>query len=230
MRSRQRLVTFGIVWFLVGLVPSASLVVLQDAGHPMAEHRLYLPGIGFFLAIAAGAEYIIRGSRVGDTSRRAALAMWAAVIVILAGASVARERVWADPVTLWRDAASKAPEVFTAQYGLAEAYRASSDCANAIPAYRRAQAIRPNVSAPYVGRAWCLLEQGEREQAREQLQLAVEHAPRDVKARVALAVVEATVFRDRARAADLCQSVMAFAPADPEAADCFRRSVDKVAP
>jgi len=230
MRRRQPLATFGIVWFLIALVPSAALVVLQDAGHPMAEHRLYLPSVGFFLAFATIAERMRVQSRFGSGSTRAAIIAGVAVMAILAAATLARERVWADPVSLWKDAASKAPNAFTAQYGLAEAYRVSADCDNAISAYRRAKQIRPSAPAPYIGHAWCLLERGESKQAREQLELAVARAPRDVKAHVALAVIEATVFRDSARAADLCRSAMAFAPADPEASDCFRRSVDKVTP
>ncbi len=38
-----------MLWFLLLLVPSSVLVVL-DQGEPMAEHRVYLASCGLFLA------------------------------------------------------------------------------------------------------------------------------------------------------------------------------------
>ena len=42
-------VTLGMVWFVLLLVPS-SVLVLLNLGEPMAEHRVYLAAAGFFLA------------------------------------------------------------------------------------------------------------------------------------------------------------------------------------
>ena len=52
-------VTLGMVWFVLLLVPS-SVLVLLNLGEPMAEHRVYLAAAGFFLA--SGTD---RRSRVG---------------------------------------------------------------------------------------------------------------------------------------------------------------------
>ena len=138
-------------------------------------------------------------------------------------ATVARERVWADPVSLWSDAASKAPDVFIAQYGLADAYRTSRDCGRAIETYERAKQIRPVASAPYIGIAACRAEQGQGELAREQLELALVRAPSDVNARVALAILEARMFGNAARAAELCRSAVTLAPQDQAAVNCAQR-------
>ena len=226
---RERLATFGMVWFLIALIPSALIVVLQDAGHPMAEHRLYLPSIGFFLCIAVLLDRIVAPG-IGRARTLAATVAWGAVIALLAAGTVVRHRAWSTPVLLWEDAASKSPGNFTAQYGLGEAYRVASDCTNAGKAYQRAMAIRPNVSEPYIGYAMCLLDQGQHTLARDQLELAVARAPRDVPPRVALAVVEATVFGNAARAAEICRSAVNLAPNDPEATGCLGRSALKVAP
>lgn len=229
-RRRERLVTFGLVWFLVALAPSAAIVVLQDAGHSMAEHRLYLPSVGFFLAIAAIADRLL-GQRAATVKRMVIVtAAWSCIVAALAAGTLIRHRAWRDAVSIWKDAALKAPGTYMAQYGLAEAYRTSSDCANATKAYLRAMAIRPNRADPYIGHAWCLLEQGQPERARAQLTLAVLRAPTDVHANVSLAVVEGTVFGDTARAADICRSVVRMAPDNREAGDCARRSTKKVSP
>ena len=42
--------SFGLVWFMLLLVPSSMLVVL-DRGEPMAEHRSYAASVGLFLTI-----------------------------------------------------------------------------------------------------------------------------------------------------------------------------------
>jgi hypothetical protein len=222
-RRRQPLATFGMVWFLIALIPSALIVVLQDAGHPMAEHRLYLPSIGFFLCVAALVERVAASGR--DRGRAVVTIVACAVVVaLMAAGTVARHRVWRTPVALWEDAAAKSPDNFTAQYGLGEAYRSASDCPSAIRAYQRAMAIRPNASQPYIAYARCLLDQGQQTLARDQLELAMQRAPRDVAARVALAVVEATVFGNAARAAEICRSAVSLAPGDPEAAGCLGRT------
>jgi hypothetical protein len=228
-RRHERLATFGMVWFLIALVPSALIVVLQDAGHPMAEHRLYLPSIGFFLCLAVLVERIAGPAL--DRGRTAAMAVACGlVIALLAAGTLARHRVWRTPVSLWEDAAANSPGNFTAQYGLGEAYRAASDCARAIKAYQRAMVIRPDAAQPYIAHAWCLLEQGQQALARDQLELATQRAPRDVHARVALAVVEATVFGNAARAAAICRDAVSLAPNDPDAAGCLDRSALKIAP
>jgi protein O-mannosyl-transferase len=223
-RRRERLVTFGLVWFLVALVPSAAIVVLQDAGHSMAEHRLYLPSIGFFLCIAVIVERSVGGREVSSKRLLALTAAWVCVIATLAAGTLVRHRAWRDAVSLWRDAASKAPNHYIAQYGLADAYRSSSNCASAIKAYQRAKDLRPDLADAYIGHAWCLLEQGLRAQARDQLELAVLRVPGDVHANVALAVVEGTVFGETDRAAEICRTINRLAPHDPEAADCARRA------
>src|SRR5262249_45410604 len=46
---RQDVISFGLAWFVLLLIPSAALAVL-DRGEPMAEGRLYTASIGFFLA------------------------------------------------------------------------------------------------------------------------------------------------------------------------------------
>src|SRR5262249_12115341 len=46
---RQDVISFGLAWFMLLLIPSSILVVL-DRGEPMAEGRLYTASIGLFLA------------------------------------------------------------------------------------------------------------------------------------------------------------------------------------
>jgi hypothetical protein len=49
-RRRFPLITYGMLWFLLNLVIESSIVPLEL----IFEHRLYLPSIGFYIALVAG--------------------------------------------------------------------------------------------------------------------------------------------------------------------------------
>jgi hypothetical protein len=134
LRRREPQVAFGILWFLLVLLPSSSIVPMAE---PMAEHRVYLASAGVFLAVA-GLAASLAAHFAGPVVLRVAGAAAILLILALAGATVARARVWRNPVTLWSDATAKAPHTYAAHYALAEALRERGDCAAAIIEYQRA--------------------------------------------------------------------------------------------
>ena len=112
MRRRAGLASFGIVWFLLLLVPSSVLIVL-DQGEPMAEHRVYLASAGLFLAAGAGIGQLRAWSaRVGGRARLLVPALLVLVLVPLGIDTLIRNTVWASPVALWQEAVDLAPEAF----------------------------------------------------------------------------------------------------------------------
>jgi Tfp pilus assembly protein PilF len=96
-----RLVGFGGVWFFVALAVESSLIPIVDV---LYEHRLYLPSVGFFVATVAGVALLLPAR-----ARGAAAVAAAALVLALAAATVARNRVWADPVRFWSDVVAKSP-------------------------------------------------------------------------------------------------------------------------
>ena len=94
----SRLLKFAGWWWMMLLLPSAlvPLIVLVN------EHRVYLAGMGLCLV---GAWAISRLPRRGGV----ALISSVAYVLILASVSNQRTAVWADELTLWRDAAEKGP-------------------------------------------------------------------------------------------------------------------------
>ncbi len=77
------------------------------------EYRVYLPSVGFFLALVAGAALLVK--RVHDSRvtlhgiRRLPLSVFALIILGLASATYARNTLWKDKVSLWEDVVSKSP-------------------------------------------------------------------------------------------------------------------------
>lgn len=139
----------GAAW----LVPSSALPLLET----MAEHRAYLLGYAILLAAAAS---------VPDPAPRAARLLALAAIPALLAATVARNRVWADEVTLWADAAAKNPESARAVYGHGEALRFARRFAEAEPVYRRAAELDPADLDARINLGIALAEIGRPDEAR----------------------------------------------------------------
>ncbi len=162
LRRRFPLVVLGWVWFFLLLAP-AHVIPLQEA---MAEHRVYTASCGFFLAIGAGTAMLF--SWLQSRSRSPLRIMGLVLIPLLAGLSyltVARNQIWQDPVTLWADAAAKAPATWGAHYAHGDALRSADRCADAVAAYRRAIELIPTQVSAHLNLGICLAELGRFDEA-----------------------------------------------------------------
>ena len=123
-RRRAPLASFGLAFFFLLLVPSSALKVLSEFGQMMSEHRTYVASFGLFMAAGTGLSSLAGLTGQAGRSPRGALATaFATVLVVLTALSISRNRVWADPVSLWTDAVEKAPQTWLPLQGLAEAHR-----------------------------------------------------------------------------------------------------------
>ena len=149
-RDSTARVTLGMVWFVLLLMPS-SVLVLLNLGEPMAEHRVYLAAAGFFLASGTivGHVWAFFDTRTARSRLllRFSLAAW---LTVLGGLTVLRNEVWSDPVRLWLDAAEKAPDIWVPHVMLGAALQERGAREEAIVAYRRAIRLRPSEQAAYM--------------------------------------------------------------------------------
>ena len=53
--SKYRLISFGIFWFFLTLLPESSIIPIKDV---IFEHRLYLPMVGFSFFLVSYIYYI----------------------------------------------------------------------------------------------------------------------------------------------------------------------------
>ena len=164
-RTRAGLVTFGLSWFFLLLVPSSILVML-DRAEPMAEHRVYLASCGVFLVAGALVEWLLRPTTL--QARRTRLVMrtvMAIALVSLAGRTVLRNAVWSDPVGLWYESVVKAPDHWLPRLLLGEALHAAGRRDEAIAEYRRGLGLRPDQELAYQKLALALLQTGRPDEA-----------------------------------------------------------------
>lgn len=163
LRLRTPVVAFGLLWFLIVLSPSSSVVTLAEG---MAEHRVYLASAGIFIAIAG-----VFMTAVSAPRRRSAalpvkyVAAAAAVITVLSVLTVMRNRVWGSPIELWGEAALHAEGMWEPHYALGDALREAGNCGAAVPEYRRVVALSPAHRDAYVNLGICLAQTGQLEDA-----------------------------------------------------------------
>ena len=158
LRRASSLLLFGLLWFVLFLVPSSALFVL-GRGEALAEHRVYLASAGVFLVVASSVGVVLGGiSREATALRWAILAAVGVVALQLGGRTLLRNAVWADPVTLWRESAQRAPEHWLPHLMLGETLRIRSGCAEAEPEYRMAIQFAPGETFAYTKLGGCLID------------------------------------------------------------------------
>lgn len=138
---RYRLIAFGIFWFFIALSVESSFIPIVDV---MFEHRVYLPSVGFFLAIAT--LLVLVAERIAAPKKElAGIVMVAAlsVPVLLGVLTYNRNTVWADDLTLWLDTTAKSPNKTRPWNNLAGAYLKLGEPNKAIPALIKSITISP---------------------------------------------------------------------------------------
>jgi Flp pilus assembly protein TadD len=96
-----------VVWWLLHQVVEGSVLPLE----PMYEHRTYLPLVGLCVVVP-WAVWSLGVDGLGwarDRAVRFGAGLGVLAVLGLAGAAHVRAQVWRDPLTLWSDAARKAP-------------------------------------------------------------------------------------------------------------------------
>ena len=105
---KSRLVTLGIVAFFLTLAPTSSIIPIKDV---IYEHRMYLAIA--FLAMASVQVVIETLEKMeGFSSRGRQIGLAATMIIVLpvlTGLTYARNGVWINEISLWRDVVQKSP-------------------------------------------------------------------------------------------------------------------------
>jgi Tfp pilus assembly protein PilF len=159
----------GAIWFALFLAPSMLVPLLEH----MAEHRVYESSGGLFLAVGFG---LSRLRRLSAPSPGAPLVAMGVMLLILLIGTVKRNEVWSSSVSLWEDAAQKAPDVWLGHYALADAYNKDArDCEHAEQEYRLAIAIRPGEPHAHLGLGTCLAAHNALDAAYQEFQLALRY-------------------------------------------------------
>ncbi len=121
---------FGLLWFFLQMLPANSVIPRLDIAN---ERHLYLASIGIFLSAGFGAERL-RTMRFPAGRWIPAAAM--AVVVLLAGFTVDRNRAYRSEVALWEETVRLSPGKPRAHNNLGYAYQLAGRPGEAARSYR----------------------------------------------------------------------------------------------
>jgi len=189
-RRRMPLVSFGLAWFGIALLPT-SLIPLNVVAN---EHRLYLPSIGLVIAVCGFVAYAWPSwELLPALARRSALGL---AIVGLSAATLARNEVWKTELGLWTDTVAKDPGSHRAHLNLGNLLATRGDIEAAAEHYREALAIWPSYRPAHINLGEALLRLGAKredlsmlEESEHHLRIVLHERPDIVLARLKLAQV-----------------------------------------
>jgi Flp pilus assembly protein TadD len=139
---RSPLAHFGLWWFAISLSPMLGLLNLTAT---VAEHWLYVPSIGIYLAVAAGLFHL-QSRWDGAQQRRIQQAAAAGVFVALIALSlrtIHRNADWANDLVVHAKTKQTAPNSDRARNNLARSYLAAGQPGPALLELLEAERINP---------------------------------------------------------------------------------------
>lgn len=126
------ILSFGILWFFIGLAPTSNLLV--PVSGLLYEHWLYLPMIGIFLIL------IWLGILIAEkyNLQKILLGIFIIFLIFLSFLTIHRNKDWRNPITFYNQTLKYAPNSYRIINNLGMAYDDKGDYEQAEKMYQRA--------------------------------------------------------------------------------------------
>src|SRR5579863_470411 len=173
---RRRPISFGLLWFLLGLLPTA-LFPLSEVEN---DHRMFLPFVGLALAAAWTLALVMEArARV-----RPAIIAAGAVLLLAAYGQGAwqRNRVWSTEETLWKDVTIKSPRNGRGLMNYGLALMAKGQTAEALGDFEQALRFDPDYNVLEINLGIANGALGRDREAESHFQRAIQLIPSDALA------------------------------------------------
>lgn len=145
--SRAPVVCFGLTWFAVTLLPMTGMLNLTA---PVAEHWLYVPSVGLYLALVAGTVRYLESVRLRNsvstwtrTVRPLAATACTVALVGLTTRTIIRNADWVNPAALFTATKRSAPDSMRARNNLSLEYIHQHRWNEALSELQEAQRLHP---------------------------------------------------------------------------------------
>ncbi|MCC6758573.1 MAG: tetratricopeptide repeat protein, partial [Candidatus Omnitrophica bacterium] len=173
--NKRRLLSVGIFWFLLCLVPAAVL----GGREPMWEYRMYLPLAGLMLGIVATVFQVFPSRKT----------VWAlcAVVAVFAGLAFARNLLWRSPEHLLLDNIRKSPQKPNPYQLLGAFYLTQGRVNEAETTLEKTIALAPDAAESYNNLALIAKNRGDILKARDMFEAAIRLRPTLTSAYINLA-------------------------------------------
>jgi tetratricopeptide (TPR) repeat protein len=150
-RREWRPVSFGLVWFLAALFPTAWMPLAEIAN----DHRMFFPFVGLAPAVVQSMHLLLRNRLSRPVWRYAGACFLTVVFALEAHGTRLRNEVWRSEETLWRDAVEKSPRNGRALMNYASTLMRRNSIKEALPYFERAHEMLPNYFILEINLAIC---------------------------------------------------------------------------
>ncbi len=136
-RKRRPNVSFGILWYLIALLPVSNIYPLPFF---MADHYLYIPSMGIFLILA---DTLSRWYAKYPRYKPLLNGFVVCAIFIFGVLTVKQNTYWKDPLSLYERTLMFSPDNWRVNHNLALILRYNGDYEGGIAHYEKALAAKP---------------------------------------------------------------------------------------
>jgi len=135
--KRYRLISFGLFWFFLTMSVESSIIPISQ--NVIFEHRTYLPGFGFFLALTSAFFYFFK-----EKYLKIAVIILLMIAALNAVLTYQRNKIWKNDYTLWSDCLKKSPNKARVHHNVGRALFDEGKIEDAIDYYNNAIRITPD--------------------------------------------------------------------------------------
>jgi protein O-mannosyl-transferase len=194
---RRPLTGFGILFFIINLMPEAFLV----PQYLFFTYRAVLPMVGLFLVLVDGILGVLKNIRDGVLRlwvRWGVVAALSVVIVVMGLITRSKAELWADPVRLWTEVVDNMPPyrenvekraTVNALNNLGIALQKAGSASDAAYFHRLAVNVDPLNGRSHVLLGKAYIRDGKLAEAVSAMRDALDLVPHDAEARMGLAVI-----------------------------------------
>ncbi|MBD3296825.1 MAG: tetratricopeptide repeat protein, partial [Candidatus Omnitrophica bacterium] len=172
---RNRLVSFGLLWFFVNLIPVANIVPVNSF---LAEHWIYAASAGLFLIAAAAVTYLLRLAEKKAPYMRFLIVL--AVLAMLgayAAVTFRRNMDWNNEVAFFQSTLRYHPSNARLHLNLGNTYMEQGKVDKAIEEYQKSLEINSRYAVAYGNIGSAYLRKGEPARGDAYLRKAVSLKP-----------------------------------------------------
>ncbi|MBF0592641.1 MAG: tetratricopeptide repeat protein [Nitrospirae bacterium] len=159
-RCWLRLASFGILWFFVSLSVESSIIPIADV---IFEHRVYLPSVGFILALLS--VYMINISKFERFQRTIVVPVAVLIVMAFSIAAYARNNTWRNSIAIWEDVVQKSPNKIRPHNNLGADYYDQGRFNEAIRQYETSIQLKPGEAYAYLNLGIVYEKQGNLDEA-----------------------------------------------------------------
>jgi tetratricopeptide (TPR) repeat protein len=212
--KKFRLISFGIWWFIITLLPVSNLI---EIANPVAERYLYLPTVGFCMAFSILLVNIPqKNSRLRIDKSKVIGVCVILLLALYAVISIDRNRDWKNSYNLWSQTLRHVPNSPGVHSNLGRAYFEKGLRKEAVNEFKKAIKIDPQAYKAHYNLGFAYEQEGLFPEAIQAYERTIHINPKYANAHFNLGNIHARNGQ-LAEAAQAYRSVLAIDPKDTNA-------------